>query len=67
MTLEEQYLDLFLHPAWVNLRDSLESDLTVLNNLDSLSSVDELFYRKGQMSVIRDILSMEQRYRENTN
>lgn len=67
MTLEEQYLDLFLHPAWENLRDSLANDLKVLNNIDSLSSIDELFYRKGQMSVIRDILSMEERYREDIN
>ena len=62
--LIDNYLDMFLSPAWVNLSKSLESDLNVLNNLDSISSVDELYFRKGQMAILKDILALEGRLRE---
>lgn len=61
--LIEQYLDMFLSPAWAHLRDSLEYDANILNDVSSIEDSDMLYFRKGQLSIIQDITGLEERLR----
>lgn len=44
--------------------EDMGRDLANVNSLDAVSNADELFYRKGQMQVIRAILNYESAARQ---
>ena len=55
---EEQARDLFMLPGWKNLMDELE-DQADLCNLDACNNVEDLFFNKGRLAVIRMLLNYE--------
>ena len=55
---EEQARELFMLPGWRTLMDELE-DQADLCNLDACNSVEDLFFNKGRLAVIRMLLNYE--------
>lgn len=55
---EEQARELFMLPGWRNLMDELE-DQADLCNLDACNNVEDLFFNKGRLAVIRMLLNYE--------
>jgi len=55
---EEQARELFMLPGWRSLMDELE-DQADLCNLDACNSVEDLFFNKGRLAVIRMLLNYE--------
>ena len=55
---EEQARDLFHMPGWENLMSELEEQAE-LCNLDACNNVEDLFFNKGRLAVIRMLLNYE--------
>ena len=55
---EEQARDLFRMPGWENLMAELEEQADFCN-LDACNNVEDLFFNKGRLAVIRMLLSYE--------
>jgi hypothetical protein len=55
---EEQARELFMLPGWRTLMDELE-DQADLCNLDACNNVEDLFFNKGRLAVIRMLLNYE--------
>ena len=55
---EEQARDLFRMPGWENLMTELEEQAD-LCTLDACNNVEDLFFNKGRLAVIRMLLSYE--------
>ena len=50
---------LFDKDGWRDLVDELDNLITVTNQLDSIESEKGLWFAKGQLSILRQIVSME--------
>jgi hypothetical protein len=55
---EEQARELFMLPGWATLMDELE-DQADLCNLDACNNVEDLFFNKVRLAVIRMLLNYE--------
>ena len=55
---EEEARELFMLPGWRTLMDELE-DQADLCNLDACNNVEDLFFNKGRLAVIRMLLNYE--------
>ena len=55
---EEQARELFMLPGWRTLMDELEEQAD-LCNLDACNNVQDLFFNKGRLAVIRMLLNYE--------
>jgi hypothetical protein len=51
--------ELFKSPGWAILLDQLVADSTMLNSVEDTSSVDDLWYRKGQLAVISNLINLQ--------
>lgn len=62
MTFEEQYeafCEMFNTPGWKMLTENFTADLRNLNNLIEIADPNDFIFRKGQASVLSQILSLE--------
>ena len=61
--MDERYFDayqeMFSTYGWKQLMDELEDNLVEINKIDHVSSSDDLWFRKGQISNINYLLSLE--------
>ena len=55
---EEQARELFMLPGWTTLMEELEEQAE-LCNLDACNNVEDLFFNKGRLAVIRMLLNYE--------
>jgi hypothetical protein len=55
---EEQARELFMLPGWRTLMEELE-DQADLCNLDACNNVEDLFFNKGRLAVLRMLLNYE--------
>ena len=55
---EEQARELFMLPGWATLMEELE-DQAELCNLDACNNIEDLFFNKGRLAVIRMLLNYE--------
>ena len=55
---EEQARELFMLPGWATLMEELEEQAE-LCNLDACNNVEDLFFNKGRLAVIRMLLNYE--------
>jgi hypothetical protein len=55
---EEEARELFMLPGWHSLMNDLEEQAD-LCNLDSCNNVEDLFFNKGRLAVIRMLLNYE--------
>jgi hypothetical protein len=51
--------DMFLTQGWKDLIEQLTSDAAYINSVEYTKDVNDLFFRKGQLSVLADILNLE--------
>jgi hypothetical protein len=60
---EEYFRDfneLFRSPGWERFREELAATVVELNNIATTKDEQDLFFRKGQLAVLGNILNMEQ-------
>ena len=55
---ENEARELFMLPGWHTLMDELEEQAE-LCNLDACNNVEDLFFNKGRLAVIRMLLNYE--------
>ena len=55
---EEEARELFMLPGWRTLMDELEEQADYCN-LDACNNVEDLFFNKGRLAVIRMLLNYE--------
>ena len=59
----EQYFghltDMFRSEGWKILTKELEEDVDNLTHIESIKDEQELYFRKGQLLVIRNMLTLE--------
>ena len=55
---ENEARELFMLPGWATLMEELEEQAD-LCNLDACNNVEDLFFNKGRLAVIRMLLNYE--------
>jgi len=53
------YFDLFNNEGWKQLKQDFANNAASINSVESTKDVDDLNFRKGQLSVIAHIINME--------
>jgi len=56
--IKEAYADLRLSLGWKLLVEELEYNMEAIGNIANVKGIEDLSFRQGQLSVIRDILSV---------
>ena len=51
--------DLFRSEGWKQLLDDLSSNAVMINSVEVTKDLEDLHFRKGQLSVITNILNLE--------
>ena len=51
--------DLFRSEGWKQLLDDLSSNVVMINSVEVTKDLEDLHFRKGQLSVIANILNLE--------
>ncbi len=51
--------DLFRSKGWKQLLDDLSSNAVMINSVEVTKDLEDLHFRKGQLSVIANILNLE--------
>jgi hypothetical protein len=52
--------DLFESDGWIDLIEELENLEKITNQVDSVESERDLWFSRGQLSILRRLLSMEE-------
>jgi hypothetical protein len=59
----EQYYDnyrtMFMDAGWKQLQQDLMQNATVINSVEACKDGNDLYFRKGQLAVIANILNLE--------
>jgi hypothetical protein len=55
------YFELFRTSGWKQLVETLNADMLQINDISGTRDNEDLFFRKGQLSVISTLLTLEQR------
>jgi hypothetical protein len=55
----DNYNDLFSTVGWKQLLSELEDNLLEINKVENVKSSDDLCFRKGQIDILNNILSLE--------
>jgi hypothetical protein len=53
-------LSLIEHNGWIDLVEELKNLETLYSNLDSLESDRDLWFAKGQLTILRQIIGLEE-------
>lgn len=56
----ENRLDMMGSQGWKDLMEDVETMLAATNNLDGVDSSDRLFFKKGEVSIIKWILGLKE-------
>lgn len=59
----EQMLDLFIQDGWKMLMEDLKESTDALQEIDSLQTLEDLYSRKGQLLMARQLLTLEDQVR----
>jgi hypothetical protein len=51
--------DMFLTQGWKDFIEELRANALQINSVEYTKDVNDLFFRKGQLSVLADILNLE--------
>ena len=55
----DNYLDLFLHPGWKQLQESLETTAEQLRDITTIRDQRDLDFRQGQLANVTTLLTFE--------
>lgn len=58
-TYYENYLGLFPTVAWKQLKEDFSNNALAINSVEATKDENDMYFRKGQLSVIAHILNME--------
>ena len=53
------YFDLFRSAGWQQLISELTTNANVLNSVENIKDVDDMFFKKGQLNVLATLLNFE--------
>ena len=53
-------LSLIEHNGWIDLVEELKNLETLYSNLDSLESERDLWFAKGQLTILRQVIGLEE-------
>jgi len=59
VSYEDDMLDLFLTPGWKHVTEKAQEQREGLENIRGVSTVEELYLRKGQVLVLDYLLGLE--------
>ena len=51
--------DMFGSPGWKQLMEDLNSNAMVINSVEASKDNEDLYFRKGQLAVIANLLNLE--------
>ena len=51
--------DMFGSPGWKQLMEDLNSNALVINSVEAAKDNEDLYFRKGQLAVIANLLNLE--------
>ena len=51
--------DMFGTPGWKQLMEDLNSNAMVINSVEAAKDNEDLYFRKGQLAVIANLLNLE--------
>ena len=51
--------DMFGSPGWKQLMEDLKSNAMVINSVEAAKDNEDLYFRKGQLAVIANLLNLE--------
>ena len=51
--------DMFGTPGWKQLMEDLNSNAVVINSVEAAKDNEDLYFRKGQLAVIANLLNLE--------
>ena len=51
--------DMFGSPGWKQLMEDLKSNAMVINSVEAAKDNEDLHFRKGQLSIIANLLNLE--------
>jgi 3-methyladenine DNA glycosylase AlkC len=51
--------DMFGSPGWKQLMEDLNSNAMVINSVEAAKDNEDLYFRKGQLAVIANLLNLE--------
>ncbi len=51
--------DMFGSPGWKQLMEDLNSNAFVINSVEATKDNEDLYFRKGQLAVIANLLNLE--------
>jgi hypothetical protein len=58
--IHREYEEMFRTQGWKNLLKDLTNNAIQINSVDACKDLKELHFRKGQLSIIANVLSLEQ-------
>jgi hypothetical protein len=53
------YFDLFRTPGWAQFVEEFKQNANVINSVEHFKDADELFFKKGQLTVLAMIINLE--------
>ena len=53
------YHDLFMSTGWKQLLEDLVGNASVINSVEATKDSNDLYFRKGQLSVIANLVNLE--------
>lgn len=59
MTRYETLLDLFLHDGWKIIVEEAQETLDVINTIDNVADEKDLYFKQGEMAILRQIINRE--------
>lgn len=53
------YFDLFRTPGWAQFVEEFKQNANVINSVENVKDAEELFFKKGQLTVLAMIINLE--------
>lgn len=53
------YRELFMNAGWKQLQEDLKQNALVINSVEATKDSNDLYFRKGQLSILANILNLE--------
>ena len=53
------YRELFMNAGWKQLQEDLKQNALVINSVEGAKDSNDLYFRKGQLSILANILNLE--------
>ena len=55
----EAFLDMFVTQGWKQLKDEFANNIATLANVEAVKGNDDLFFKKGQLNILANMINFE--------